>query len=134
MFHYALQGKKYVCYIDKDEPLPMIYIDDAVSATLQLMEANSDTLSVRSSYNLAGISFTPEELAEAIRKYIPSFEVAYKPDFRQNIAQTWPNSIDDSVARKDWGWQHRFDLDEIVKEMLTNLQQHYYQDYDLVIG
>ncbi len=133
MFHYALRGEKFVSYINRDEPLPMIYIDDAIKATLQLMDAPSKNLTVRSSYNLAGVSFTPGELAEAIRKYIPEFEVEYRPDFRQKIARSWPDSIDDSYARKDWNWQHEFDLDAIVKEMLTNLQSHFYQDYDLSI-
>ncbi len=134
MFHYALRGEKYVSYIAPDEPLPMIYIDDAIQATLQLMEAPPEHIKVRSSYNLAGISFTPAQLVEAIRKYIPGFQVDYKPDFRQEIAHSWPDSVDDAFARQDWGWQHRFDLEDIVKEMLTNLQQHFYQDHDLIIG
>ncbi len=131
MFHYALRGEKYVCYIDKNEKLPMIYIDDAIQATIRLMQAPSEKLSIRSSYNLAGISFTPAQLHEAIQKYMPDFEVEYKPDFRQEIARTWPDSIDDSFARKDWDWKHTFDLDRIVKEMLMNLQEHYYQDVEL---
>jgi len=131
MFHYALQDKKYICYLEPDEALPMIYIDDALRATVQLMEAPADKLRVRSSYNLAGVSFTPRELARAIQRFIPGFEVEYQPDFRQQIAATWPDSIDDTFAREDWHWQPRFDLDNIVREMLLNMQQHFYRDAEL---
>jgi nucleoside-diphosphate-sugar epimerase len=131
MFHYALRGEKYICYIDSDEMLPMIYIDDAIRATVELMQAPPENIRIRSSYNLAGISFTPSQLYEAIRKYIPGFQVEFKPDFRQEIARTWPGSIDDSAARKDWNWQHRFELDDIVKDMLANLQKHFYQDAEV---
>jgi len=131
MFHYALQGRKYVCYLEPDEELPMMYIDDALRAAVELMEAPADKLRVRSAYNLAGVSFTPAQLAEAIRQYIPGFEVEYQPDFRQKIAETWPDSIDDTYAREDWGWRPEFDLDGMVKEMLVNMQQHFYQDAEL---
>ena len=126
MFHYALQGKTYVCYVSPDERLPMMYIDDAVEATMRLMEASPERLHIRSSYNLAGISFTPAELEEAIRRYVPGFRVEYRPDFRQEIAASWPDSIDDSYAREDWGWNHHFDLDRMVREMLGGLQQSRY--------
>jgi len=131
MFHYALQGKKYTCYLEPDEALPMIYIDDALRATMMLMESPSENLRIRSSYNLAGMSFTPKQLADAIRRYIPGFEVTYRPDFRQQIAATWPDSIDDTYAREDWNWQPAFDLDAMVREMLVNMQQHYYHDADM---
>ncbi len=131
MFHYALRGEKYVCYIDADECLPMMYINDAIHATLSIMEAPSGHLTVRSSYNLAAFSFTPRELAEGIRKFIPGFEVEFKPDFRQEIAATWPDSIDDSMARKDWQWQHRFDLEDMIREMLVNLAEHQYPETEL---
>jgi len=131
MFHYALRGEKYTCYLEPREELPMIYIDDAIRATVELMDAPAERLRIRSAYNLAGISFTPEELAGAIRKYIPGFEVVYKPDFRQKIAETWPDSIDDTYARQDWNWQHRFDLDAMVRDMLVNLQNHFYREAEL---
>ncbi|NPA43528.1 MAG: NAD-dependent epimerase/dehydratase family protein [Chlorobi bacterium] len=134
MFHYALRGEPYVCYLEPDQALPMIYIDDAIRATLELMEAPGNRLRVRSAYNVAGVSFTPRELAQAIRRYIPDFKVEYKPDFRQRIAASWPRSIDDTYAREDWGWQHRFDLDAMVREMLTNLRRHYYPDATLFPG
>jgi len=131
MFHYALRGEPYTCYIAPDERLPMMYIDDAIEATVQLMEAPSDRLSVRSSYNLAAISFTPRELEAAIRRYVPDFEVQYAPDFREDIARTWPNSIDDSAARRDWQWQHRYDLDGMVRAMLMGLQKNLYPEAEL---
>lgn len=126
MFHYALRGEPYTCFLEPDQMLPMMYIDDAIRATLQLMEAPAEALTIRSSYNLAGVHFTPRQLAEAIRRYVPGFEVTYKPDFRQRIAASWPSSIDDSAARRDWHWQHRYDLDRMVRAMLKGLQQEFY--------
>jgi nucleoside-diphosphate-sugar epimerase len=103
----------------------MLYMPDAIRATLKLMEAPSNRVSVRTSYNLAGMSFTPEEVTASIRKEIPSFKVSYKPDFRQAIADSWPASIDDSAARTDWGWQPEFDLDAMTKDMLQHLALQY---------
>ena len=131
MFDYALRNETYKCYIAPDERLPMMYIDDAIDATIHIMEAPSENLTIRSSYNLAAVNFTPKELEEAIKRYIPEFKVIYKPDFRNNIAKTWPDSIDDRFARKDWNWQHRFDLDEMVKAMLSGLQKSRYPELTL---
>ena len=131
MFHYALRHEPYVCYVAPGERLPMMYIDDAVEGTLQLMSAPAEKLRIRSSYNLSGIDFTPEELARAIRRYIPGFRVEYRPDFRQQIAATWPDSIDDRFVREDWGWRPRFDLDKMVREMLAGLKQTQYPEAEL---
>ena len=126
MFHYALKGETYVCYIDQNEELPMMYIDDAIDATIRLMQTSSDQIHIRSSYNLSAVSFTPKQLEEQIKKYIPDFQVIYKPDFRQEIARSWPDSIDDSYARKDWDWKPAFDLDKMVETMLKSMQENYY--------
>ncbi len=131
MFHYALRGESYTCYIAPDERLPMMYIDDAIDATLRLMEAPAEHLSIRSSYNLAAVHFTPRELEAAIRRYVPDFQVDYAPDFREDIARTWPDSIDDSAARRDWQWDHRYDLDAMVRAMLTGLQKNLYPEVEL---
>jgi nucleoside-diphosphate-sugar epimerase len=101
----------------------MMFMDDAIRATISLMEAPAESLSIRSSYNLGGISFTPKELATSIQKEIPDFEIAYQPDFRQPIADSWPSSIDDSQALKDWNWKHEFDLQKMTKEMLEGLKR-----------
>ena len=98
-----------------------MYMDDAVKATLDLMEAPSEKIKVRSSYNISSMSFCPSEIASSIRKHIPDFSITYNPDFRQTIADSWPKSIDDSAARKDWGWNHKFGLEEMTKEILENL-------------
>ena len=121
IFHAALKGERYTCFLDPDESLPMLYMDDAVRATLELMEAPGSSITERGSYNLGGLSFTPREIASEIRKHLPEFEIAYEPDFRQAIASGWPNSIDDDWARRDWGWQHEYDLARLVAEMLKNL-------------
>ena len=97
-------------------------MDDAIRATIELMEAPIENVKIKSSYNLAGISFTPADLAKAIQKELPNFEIEYNPDFRQAIADSWPNSIDDSMSTQHWGWRPKFDLDGMVREMLTNLQ------------
>ena len=121
IFHKAITNKKYDCYIAENTQLPMMYMDDAVRATIKLMEADRDALTIRSSYNLAGISFTPKQLAETIKKQIPEFSITYSPDFREEIASTWPKSIDDSQAREDWNWEHDFELKDITTEMLSKL-------------
>src|ERR1700733_15086450 len=108
IFHEALENQKYECFLREDTYLPMMYMPDAINATLELMEAPAEKIAVRTSYNVAGVSFSPKEISAAIQKHIPSFTISYKPDYRQNIADSWPQSIDDSVARKDWGWKHEF--------------------------
>jgi nucleoside-diphosphate-sugar epimerase len=121
IFHEALAQKKYECFLNPDTYLPMMYMPDAIKATLQLMEAPSNRISIRTSYNISGMSFSPKEIAAAIRQHIPEFEIKYKIDYRQQIADSWPQSIDDSVARKDWGWKEEYDLSSMTKDMLENL-------------
>lgn len=121
IFHEAKNKGEYTCFLEEDTALPMMYMDDAIKATIQLMEAPAEDIQIRSSYNLAGISFTPNEIAEEIKKHIPDFQISYLPDFRQKIADTWPNSIDDSFAQKEWRWKKEFDLENIVSIMLENV-------------
>ena len=118
IFHSAIRGEVYNCFLRSDQRLPMMYMDDAVRATIELMEAPESRISVRTSYNLAGISFTPAEIAREIKALIPEFKIEYEPDFRQAIADSWPESIDDSVARADWGWKPSFDLKAMTEEMI----------------
>ncbi len=125
IFHSAVRGEEYECFLEPDARLPMLYMKDAIRATLELMAVPPDAVQIRSSYNLAGMSFTPEEVAAEIRKHIPDFKVRYKPDFRQQIAAGWPNSIDDSLAREDWGWKHEFDLPKMTVDMLEHLREYY---------
>ena len=125
IFHAALQGNSFDCFLSDDTRLPMMYMDDALRATLELMEAPASQISVRTSYNLAGMSFTPAELTAAIQHYFPNFVTQYKPDFRQAIADSWPRTIDDSVARHDWGWKPAFDLPGMTQEMITHLTAVY---------
>ncbi|MEZ5034233.1 MAG: NAD-dependent epimerase/dehydratase family protein [Chitinophagaceae bacterium] len=120
IFKAAVEDKKYECFIREDTYLPMMYMPDAIRATIELMESEAKKISIRTSYNLSAISFSPKEIAAAIQKHIPAFTIQYKPDYRQELANGWPQSIDDSVARKDWGWQHEYDLEAIVKDMLDN--------------
>jgi nucleoside-diphosphate-sugar epimerase len=122
IFHAALEEKKYKCFLEADTYLPMMYMPDAIRATLELMEAPSNKISIRTSYNIAGMSFSPKEIAASIQQEIPDFEISYKPDSRQNIANSWPQSIDDTVAYNDWGWKPEFDLDKMTKDMLLNLK------------
>lgn len=123
MFFDALKKGSYECFLGPNTTLPMMYIDDAIKGTIDLMEASADKLTVRTSYNFSAISFSPQELATEIKKHIPGFVCAYKPDFHQAIADSWPRSIDDSQARADWGWHHEFDLAKMTEEMLTNLKK-----------
>jgi nucleoside-diphosphate-sugar epimerase len=123
IFFKALSEKKFECFLKPDTYLPMMYMDDAVKATIDLMQAPAQRIRVRSSYNISAMSFSPEEIAAEIKKHIPEFQITYHPDFRQAIADSWPSSIDDSAARKDWGWQHQFGLKEMVKEILTHLPE-----------
>jgi nucleoside-diphosphate-sugar epimerase len=123
IFHAALKGERYTCFLEPHESLPMLYMDDAVRATLELMEAPAAAISERGSYNLAGLSFTPGDIAAEIRKHLPDFEIRYAPDFRQAIASGWPNSIDDRSARRDWGWCPQYERPRLVREMLKNLSR-----------
>jgi nucleoside-diphosphate-sugar epimerase len=120
IFHSALRGEQYECFLAPETTLPMIYMPDAIRATIELMEAPGDKVAIRSSYNVAGVSFNPRELAAAIARAIPGFRIAYKPDSRQAIADTWPKSLDDSRAGADWGWKARIGLDAMVTDMLEN--------------
>ena len=122
IYHEALKNKSYECFLSEDTTLPMMYMPDALKATIQLMESPADKVKIRSSYNVAGISFSPKEIADEIRKHIPEFSITYKPDFRQAIANSWPGSIDDTKAREDWGWHNDFDLSAMTKDMLDNLK------------
>lgn len=124
IFFEAVKSGKYTCFLKEDAGLPMMFMDDAIRATISLMEAPAKNLNTHASYNLAGISFTPKKLAEAIKKEIPNFSITYKPDFRQEIAETWPTSIDDSQAQKDWNWQSEYDLEKLVKVMLKGVKSN----------
>ncbi len=121
IYQRALSDGHYTCFLEQDTKLPMMFMDDAIRATMELMENNSDNLSIRSSYNLAAMSFTPAEITKSIQNHIPDFNVSYKPDFRQHIADSWPSSIDDNQAKTDWGWEPIFDLEKTTTEMLENL-------------
>jgi nucleoside-diphosphate-sugar epimerase len=121
IFLEALEEKKYECFLKEDTYLPMMYMPDAIKATLELMEAPESKIKVRTSYNISGMSFSPAEIAAEIKKHIPEFSITYKPDYRQQIADSWPQSIDDSVAREDWGWKEDFDLCKMTKDMFDNL-------------
>ncbi len=121
IFHEALEEKKYTCFLKEDTFLPMMYMPDAIRATIELMEAPMDKISIRTSYNISGMSFSPKEIAVEIKKHIPDFKISYEPDYRQAIADSWPQSIDDNVARKDWGWKEEFGLPAMTKDMLDNL-------------
>ena len=123
IFHDALKTKHYECFLSENTRLPMMYMHDALKATIGLMNADAEKVKVRSSYNVAAMSFTPAELAAEIRKHIPDFQISYKPDVRQQYADSWPQSIDDSVARNDWGWKHEYDLPKMTEDMLINIQQ-----------
>ncbi len=122
IYHKALKDGKYECFLSEETALPMMYMDDAIRATVEIMQASSEQIKIRSSYNLSGISFTPAEIATEIKKHIPNFTISYKPDFRQKIADSWPASIDDSSARKDWNWKHEFDMASMTEEMLAHLK------------
>ncbi|RZL44086.1 MAG: NAD-dependent epimerase/dehydratase family protein, partial [Pedobacter sp.] len=121
IYHKALSDKKYECFLSEETKMPMMYMDDAIKATVSIMQAPKDEIKIRSSYNLAAMSFTPKEIATEIKKHIPEFEITYAPDFRQKIADSWPASIDDSSARQDWNWNHQFDLENMTTDMLEHL-------------
>ena len=121
IFHEALGSTHYTSFLKADTYLPMMYMPDAIRATIELMEASADNISIRTSYNVSSMSFSPEEISEEIKKLIPAFSISYKPDYRQAIADSWPQSIDDTVARNDWGWKPEYDLKKMTGEMLANL-------------
>ncbi|CAL2090126.1 Uncharacterized epimerase/dehydratase SAR0558 [Tenacibaculum sp. 190524A05c] len=122
IYFKAIEEGKYECFLDENTMLPMMYMNDAIKATIKIMEADSKDIQIRTSYNLGAISFTPEEITNEIKKHLPDFEISYKPDFRQDIANSWPQIIDDSKARQDWNWSHDFDLASMTEEMLKNIQ------------
>jgi nucleoside-diphosphate-sugar epimerase len=121
IFHSALRGETYECFLGPETTLPMIYMPDAIRATIELMEAPAEKVQIRSSYNVAGVSFNPRELADAITRSVPDFKIDYKPDSRQAIADTWPKSLDDGRATSDWGWKARIGIDAMVADMLKNI-------------
>ena len=123
IYHKALEKGTFECFLSKDTKLPMMYMDDAIRATIEIMQADNEKVKIRSAYNLAGISFTPAQIAEEIKKHLPNFTITYKPDSRQNIANSWPASIDDSFAREDWGWKHQYEMDSMTTIMLENLKK-----------
>ena len=123
IFHKAIAKKKYDCFLSSETKMPMMYMDDAIAATIQIMQSPKEQIKIRSSYNLAAMSFTPTEIAEEIKKHIPEFTITYHPDFRQKIADSWPASIDDSAAREDWNWNHKFDISSMTKDMLDHLKK-----------
>jgi nucleoside-diphosphate-sugar epimerase len=127
IFFKAVAEKRYECFLKEETYLPMMYMNDAIKATLDLMEAPSDNVRIRSSYNLAGMSFSPKEIALEIKRVIPDFAISYNPDFRQGIAESWPRSIDDSRARADWGWSPAYDLGEMTREILDKLPAYHLQ-------
>ena len=122
IYHQALQKNQYTCFLKEDTYLPMMYMPDAIRATIELMEAPAEKIKVRTSYNLSGMSFSPAEIGDEIRKHIPGFQLDFKPDYRQQIADSWPQSIDDSKANEDWGWKPEFDLAKMTADMLINLE------------
>lgn len=122
IFHEAIEEKSYECFLKEDTYLPMMYMPDAIKATIDLMEAPASKITVRTSYNISGMSFSPKEIAAEIKKHIPQFSITYKPDYRQQIADSWPQSIDDAVARNDWGWKEDYNLERMTADMLANLK------------
>jgi nucleoside-diphosphate-sugar epimerase len=122
IFHEALEEKKYTSFLQEDTYLPMMYMPDAIRGTIELMEAPAAKIAIRHSYNLSAMSFSPKEIGAEIKQHIPEFALDYKPDYRQNIADSWPQSIDDSVATRDWGWKPEYDLKKMTKDMLENLE------------
>ena len=122
IFHEALKNGSYECFLSESTALPMMHMEDAIRATLEIMHAPAESIKIRGAYNLSGISFSPKQIAEEIKKQIPNFTISYRPDFRQAIADSWPKSINDKEARKDWGWKEHYDLPKLVENMLSNLK------------
>jgi len=127
IYHKAITNGHYECFLAEDTELPMMFMDDAINATVAIMKAPKDSVKIRSSYNLSAISFTPKQIAESIKKHLPDFKISYAPDYRQEIANSWPKNINDSYARQDWKWKHQFNLDAITNEMLLQLDKNYNQ-------
>lgn len=125
IYHEALREGAYTCFLEEDTYLPMMYMDDAIRGTIELMEAPAEKIKSRMAYNISAMSFSPKEITASIRKHIPDFSISYAPDFRQQIADGWPQSIDDEAARSDWGWKPRFDLDAMTADMLQHLKERY---------
>ncbi len=123
IFYEAIKSGKYTCFLSENTYLPMMYMDDAIRATIELMQAPVENVKIRMSYNLSAMSFSPREIAEEIKKLMPAFEISYSPDHRQGIADGWPKSIDDSDARADWGWKHEYDLPKMVADMLPHIKE-----------
>ena len=121
IFYHAKLNVPYTCFLSENSTLPMMYMEDAIRATIELMDAPKEDVKIRSSYNIAGCSFNPKELAEAIKHILPAFQITYEPDFRQAIAESWPATIDDSFARTDWGWKENYDISKLVKVMIDNV-------------
>lgn len=129
IYHEAIKNKSYECFLKPDTELPMMFMEDAIKATINIMKAKPDAVKIRSSYNLAAISFSPNDIVKSIKKYIPEFKMTYLPDYRQSIADSWPKSINDSYARQDWRWRHSFSLDDVTKEMVLQLNKKYNKSY-----
>jgi nucleoside-diphosphate-sugar epimerase len=127
IYHKAITDGKFTSFLSENSGLPMMYMDDAIKATISIMQAPAENIKIRSSYNLSAMSFTPAEIAEEIKKHYPDFTIDYAPDFRQQIANSWPASIDDSSAREDWGWQNDFDLESMTNEMFKQLNENVYK-------
>ncbi|HEY8403072.1 MAG TPA: NAD-dependent epimerase/dehydratase family protein [Flavobacteriales bacterium] len=123
IFYHAVESGKYTCFLKEETELPMMMMEDAIRATIDIMDAPAEKIKIRGSYNLAGCSFTPAQLAAEIKEIIPEFEISYAPDFRQQLADSWPNSIDDSHARNDWGWKAQYDVKALVKTMITEIRK-----------
>lgn len=126
IYHKAILDGKFTSFLSENSALPMMYMDDAIKATIGIMQAPAEQIKIRSSYNLSAMSFTPKEIALEIKKHYPDFAIDYNPDFRQKIADSWPASIDDSYARADWGWQNDFTIENMTEDMFTNLKEHVY--------
>jgi len=122
IFYKAIKGERFTCFLNEDTTLPMMYMPDAVKATMEIMETDADRISIRSSYNIAAISFSPSDICRSVRRTFPDLEIEYKPDFRQDIADSWPKSIDDSPARMDWGWDHDYKLQDMTDDMILHLK------------
>lgn len=123
IFHEAIKNNKYQSFLSADTTLPMMYMNDAIRATIEIMESPSENVKIRSSYNVAGLSFNPQELSQEIKNYFPNFEMSYQSDYRQKIANSWPKSIDDTIATKDWNWKSEFDLSKMTADMIKNLKK-----------